>query len=198
MKARACCAVGDAKGDCRFGRRIVFKHSEREKRSIRGRKGTKRLSHLCGDALLFDPPHRDICRAACGFCTGEGTDERSMTAKTAHEISRQIRGRDKEPGQYRAVDHPYGPPTAPELEEGCGGDVFRVVHVRGHSKSVTVDTVAVAIEDSDKSIAVTAERCIPGPRFVPRRSHPLYCPHWSQRYTNLRIGQDGCCRSECF
>jgi hypothetical protein len=126
------------------------------------------LSYLFADALLFNPLHCYICRACCGFCTGKSTDERSMTAKTTRKISRQIRGRDKEPGQCRPVDHPYRSPMAPELEEGCGGDVFSVVHVRGHSESVTVDTVVVEIEDSDESTPVTRQHCIPGPGFAPR------------------------------
>jgi hypothetical protein len=91
-----------------------------------------------------------------------------MTAKTARKISCHIRGSDKEPGQYGAVDHPYRLPTAPELEEGCGGDVFSVVHVRGQSEGVPVDTVVVEIEDIDEGIDVTRQRCIPGPGFAPR------------------------------
>jgi hypothetical protein len=126
------------------------------------------LSHFFADALLFDPLHCDICRAVCDFGPGEGSDEGSIAVKTAHKISREIRGRDNEPGQYGAVDHPDGSPTAPELEEGCGGDVFSVVHVRGQSEGVPVDTVVVEIEDIDEGIDVTRQRCIPGPGFAPR------------------------------
>jgi hypothetical protein len=100
-----------------------------------------------------------------------------MTAKTARKISRHIRGSDKEPGKYGAVDHPYGLPTAPELKKGCGGNVFSVVRVRCHSQSVTVDAVVVEIEESYESIGITPQHSIPDPGFVPRRSHPLYCPH---------------------
>jgi hypothetical protein len=113
------------------------------------------LSYLFADALLFDPLQCDICRATCSLCPGESADERPMTAKTARKISRHIRGSDKEPGQYGAVDHPDGLPTAPELEEGCGGNVFSVVCVRCHSESVTVDTVVVEIEKSYESIGIT-------------------------------------------
>jgi hypothetical protein len=93
-----------------------------------------------------------------------------MTAKTARKISRRIRGSDKEPGQYGAVDHPYGLPTAPQLEEGCGGNVLSVVRVRRHSESVTVDTAVMKIEESYESVGITRQRCIPGPGFVPKEA----------------------------
>ena len=63
----------------------MLEHREREKRSIRGRKDSKRLSYLLADALLFDLFHCDICRIVCGFCPGEITDECSMTAETVAE-----------------------------------------------------------------------------------------------------------------
>ncbi len=58
--------------------------------------------------------------------------------------------------------------TTPEFEECGGGYVFRVVDVGGDPKSVAIDAVVVEIEDSDESIGVTCERCVPGHGFVPR------------------------------
>ncbi len=57
------------------------------------------------------------------------------------------------------------------LGERCGRDIFRVVHVRSHSLSVVVDTVAVQIEDGGEGIAVIAKRRRPGRRLVRIRSH---------------------------
>lgn len=127
---------------------------------------------------------RDVLCTSRDIGTGERSDECSIATK----IARQICRRDEEPRQDGTVDNPNGLLTSPKFEERTGRDIFRVVYVRGHSESVAIHTIAMLVEDSDEGIAVIAENGRPVGRLVPNGSHPQYCPHWSQRYTDPRIG----------
>jgi hypothetical protein len=167
VKARTGGTIGDTKGACYLRRRIVLERRENEKGGIRGLRGTERSSHLFVDAVPLHLLQGHFTRAVRRFSAWRGSDQRSITAKAARKVSSQVRGGDQEPGQHGAVDHPYGLSTAPELEERCGGYVFRIVDVGGDPKSMAVDAVAVLIKDGDESIGISRERRIPGPRFVP-------------------------------